>query len=238
MEIWLLSGIVILIASLLQTSTGFGFSVIATPFLLLIYNVHDAIQINLILSITISIYMMSRIKNEIDNLLLIGLIKGSILGVPFGIVTYLFADVRILKITVSIIILFFTALLLLRFKIVQTEKRDMVAGGFSGLFTSSIGMPGPPLLIYFAGIGTEKTTVRSTLLAYYCFIYSISLVLQILFGGTNQTIWLSSLASIPIVALGIILGQLFFKWMTQKTFLVIVYILIFFAGFYLLITSF
>lgn len=234
---WLFSGIVILVASLLQTSTGFGFSVIATPFLLLIYNVHDAIQINLILSITISIYMISKIKNEIDKHLLINLIKGSILGVPFGIFIYLFADVRLLKITVALIILFFTVLLLLHFKIKKTERKDIIAGGFSGLFTSSIGMPGPPLLIYFAGIGTEKATVRSTLLAYYCFIYSISLALQILFGGTNKAIWLSSLASVPIVLIGILLGQMFFKWMNQKAFLTIVYILIFFAGFYLLITS-
>ncbi len=43
--------IIILVASVLQTSTGFGFSILATPFLLLLFKPIEAIQINLILSL-------------------------------------------------------------------------------------------------------------------------------------------------------------------------------------------
>src|SRR5690625_6271974 len=46
--------VIILLASILQTSTGFGFSIMATPFLLLMFEAREAIQINLILSLVIS----------------------------------------------------------------------------------------------------------------------------------------------------------------------------------------
>src|SRR5690625_7919567 len=71
---------IVLVASLLQTSTGYGFSIIGTPFLLLIYPAHTAIQINIILSICLSAFMIFKIRKEVDHSLLVRLIKGSILG--------------------------------------------------------------------------------------------------------------------------------------------------------------
>src|SRR5690625_1691111 len=87
----------VLIASLLQTSTGFGFSVIGTPFLLLIYPVHTAIQINIVLSICLSAFMIFKIRKGVDKSLLIRLIKGSIVGLFCGIFIYLFLDIQLLR---------------------------------------------------------------------------------------------------------------------------------------------
>ncbi len=55
---------IILVASLLQTSTGFGFSILATPFLLLLFEPAEAIQINLILSLVISLALITKIKKR------------------------------------------------------------------------------------------------------------------------------------------------------------------------------
>jgi len=52
---------IILLASILQTSTGFGFSIMATPFLLMIFEPREAIQINLILSLVISTALIAKI---------------------------------------------------------------------------------------------------------------------------------------------------------------------------------
>src|SRR5690625_342870 len=57
--------IIILIASILQTSTGFGFSILATPFLLLLFEPAYAIQINLILSFIISLALITTIQKDI-----------------------------------------------------------------------------------------------------------------------------------------------------------------------------
>ncbi|HLR52325.1 MAG TPA: sulfite exporter TauE/SafE family protein, partial [Candidatus Avamphibacillus sp.] len=109
---------------------------------------------------------------------------------------------------------------------------------FSGIFTTSIGMPGPPLLLYFSGTNTEKETLRSTTLAFYLFIYLASLVLQVLFAGTTKEIWFSSLKALPIVVIGLILGQVIFKWINQRMFQLLTYILLFISGGYLLYQQF
>lgn len=230
--------IIVLVASLLQTSTGYGFSIVGTPFLLLIYPAHMAIQINIILSICLSAFMIFKIRKEIDKSLLVRLIKGSVMGLILGIFIYLFLDIQLLKMNVGALILFLTILLILKLTINRTQNKDFITGGISGLLTTSIGVPGPPLLLYFSGTRIDKTTLRSTTLAYYLFVYFVSLVMQISFGGTSKETWIFSLIAIPPLFAGIMLGQLFFKWISQKVFRIITYIILMFTGVYLLVTSF
>lgn len=229
---------IVLGASFLQAGTGFGFSIMATPFLLLIFEPHHAIQINIILSIFLSIMMMPKIYKEINWILLKRLLFGGLLGLPIGVVIYAFMDVHWLKILISILILLITLLLVFNFKFQQSKQRDIIAGVISGLLTTSIGMPGPPLLIYFSGIGADKTTLRSTTLSFYMFIYTASLFMQIAVSGqSDQFVWNISIYSIPIVIIGTMAGQLLFKRLNRRMFQKITYTLLFLTGSYLLISS-
>jgi len=230
--------LVVLIASILQTSTGYGFSIIGTPFLLLLYPAHMAIQINIILSICLSAVMIFNIRKEVDKTLVIRLIKGSVLGLIAGIFVYLFLDIELLKMTVGVIILILTVLLIFQVTMKQTKKKDYITGGVSGVLTTSIGVPGPPLLLYFSGAGIDKTTLRSTTLAYYLFVYFASLMMQMSFGGTSKETWFFALIALPSLVAGIFLGQWVFKWISQQTFRIITYVILIFTGIYLLITSF
>ena len=226
---------IILVASILQTSTGFGFSILATPFLLLLFKPMEAIQINLILSLFISVALLTKIKEDIDYGILKRFIIGSTVGLPIGIMVFLFLDVKNLMLGIGLIILGLTLLLLLKFRITQTKGKDITIGGLSGMLTSSIGMPGPPLLLYFSGTDTEKAKLRGTTLAFYLFIYFMSLLIQVIFTGTNKTIWLSSLFALPVVFIGLFLGQLLFKLINQNFFRIFTNIILLFTGIYMLI---
>lgn len=227
--------IIILFASILQTSTGFGFSILATPFLLLLFSPMEAIQINLILSLVISCALIRKIRKDIDFQVLKRFVFGSVAGLPIGLLIFLFVDIPRLKLGVSIIILLLTLLLIMKLRIAQTKPRDFIAGGLSGALTISIGMPGPPLLLYFSGTDTEKGKLRGTTLAFYLFIYFISLLIQVIFVGTNQTVWISSGWALPLVFIGLFFGQILYRWINQHYFRIFTYIILLFTGIYLLI---
>ncbi|MFC9598676.1 sulfite exporter TauE/SafE family protein [Peribacillus butanolivorans] len=228
---------IVLVASILQSSTGFGFSIMATPFLLMLFQPQEAIQINIILSLVISISLILKIRNDIDFILLKRFILGSIVGVPLGVLIFVSININALKLGVSILLLILTLLLIGNFRVNPTQFRDFIVGGISGVLTTSIGMPGPPLLLYFTGTDTEKGKLRATTLAFYLFIYFISLITQIIFTGTNKVIWESSLYAIPIVFLGLYIGQIIFKRLNQRVFRIFTYILLIFTGVYLLLES-
>lgn len=184
--------LIVIIASSLQASTGYGFSIVGTPFLLMVFPFHEAIQINIILSICLSSVMIYKIRKEIDLELLKKLIYGSPIGLLAGIFIYLYFETEFITLSVGIIVLILTLLLISNFTVKRTEIKDYTAGGLSGLLTTSIGVPGPPLLLYFSGARIDKTILRSTTLAFYLFVYTASLAMQITFGGTNTEIWISS----------------------------------------------
>ncbi|WP_339228717.1 sulfite exporter TauE/SafE family protein [Oceanobacillus sp. FSL K6-2867] len=229
---------IILVASILQTSTGFGFSIMATPFLLMLFLPQEAIQINIILSLIISIALVYKIRRDIDFKIVKRFTLGSLTGIPVGVIIITaIEDMNIFKLGISILILLLTVLLMLNFKVKPTPIRDFIVGGISGGLTTSVGMPGPPLLLYFTGADTEKAKLRATTLAFYLFIYLVSLITQIIFTGTNIVIWESSLYAVPFVVLGLFLGQLLFKWINQKVFRLFTYILLLFTGIFLLLES-
>ncbi|WP_163969330.1 sulfite exporter TauE/SafE family protein [Oceanobacillus halotolerans] len=236
MEI-IIFGLIILIAAVLQTSTGFGFSIMATPFLLLLFEPREAIQINLVLSLCISLALISKIRKDVNIGMLKRFVIGSVAGLPIGIMTFLLIDVSLLKFVVSIVILVLTILLILHFRITQHKRRDLLVGGVSGSLTTSIGMPGPPLLLYFSGTDTKKETLRGTTLAFYLFIYFSSLVIQVIMAGTSKTVWISSIISLPLIFIGLILGQFLFKWVNQRLFQWFTYTILMITGIYLLMES-
>ncbi|MGF0469302.1 sulfite exporter TauE/SafE family protein [Lysinibacillus fusiformis] len=237
MQELLLYFFIILTASILQTSTGFGFSIMATPFLLLLFSPQEAMQINIVLSLVISCSLIWRVRHDIDTVLLKRIIIGSVVGAPFGSIVFALVDATTFKLIIAILLIGLTFLLMKNFSIQQTSGRDYGVGLISGMFTTSIGMAGPPLLMYFASTHQNKETIRAISLAYYIFIYLISLLSQVTVEGTSTLVWIYSLYALPIVFVGLILGQMLYTRLNQKLFRSLIYLLLVAAGLILFIQS-
>lgn len=228
---------IVLLAAILQTSTGFGFSILATPLLLFLYEPAEAVQINMVLALVISAALIMTIREDVDYGTLKRFIAGSSVGLFIGIAFFIWFDINSLKLFIGLVILLLTILLIFKVRMMKTGRKDMIVGGISGSLTTSIGMPGPPLLLYFSGTDGSKTSVRSTTLAFTLYIYFISLVVQMIFVGTSGTVWKSSLWGLPVVLIGLYLGQVLFSWISQRVFRIITYVILFTTGITLLLDS-
>src|SRR5690625_6195288 len=94
--------LIILCASILQTSTGFGFSIMATPFLLLLFDPREAIQLNLILSLFISSMLIVNIRRDVNWGGFERFVIGGLFGLPFGLTILLLLDITLLRLEVSV----------------------------------------------------------------------------------------------------------------------------------------
>lgn len=263
MSEWALATFIVFLASALQAATGFGFSIMATPFLLLVFNSHDAIQISIIISLFISIVMMPRIWRDVDRELLRRLIVGSAIGGPLGVALFAHFSIFLLKVTVSVVILIVTACLIIRSHkdkksmiavierngssleeqspIINTtsysKRNELMVGFCAGVLTTSIGMPGPPLLLYFNAKSIKKEILRSTTLAFFIFIYTISLIIQAMTVEAKYSVVTSSLILIPVAILGVLIGSTLFKRINQKMFQFTTYIILIYTGIYMLVKT-
>lgn len=64
------AAIIVFSASVLQSAIGFGFAIMATPFLLLVFNSRDVVLMSNILSLIIAALLVPKIKQDIDYNLL------------------------------------------------------------------------------------------------------------------------------------------------------------------------
>lgn len=216
--------LIILFASILQTSSGFGFSIIATTLLLLLFSPQEAIHINILLSLVISFTLIWKVRQDVDFSLLKKIVIGSLIGAPFGSLIFSIVNITTFKFIIAITLIGLTILLIKNFSIQPTTKRDYGVGFFSGLLTTSIGMAGPPLLLYFAGTMKSKEVMRATTLAYYIFIYFIGLLFQLTMKGTSRIVWVNTLYALPILLMGLIAGQVIFNRLDQKLFSRLIYL--------------
>ncbi len=207
---------VVLMAAILQTGIGFGFAIVATPLLSLVYPPQIAIHINITLSLMISVIMLPILARSVDWGMLGRLALGSVAGAPVGLIFYVFADASLMKLAIGIFILCVTALIAFHFDIRQNRRNEYLAGILSGAFTSSIGMPGPPLLIYFAASKADKDTLRATTLTFFLFVFAISLGLQLFAEPVEASVWVDNLVLIPITLVGMVLGQILFRYLSQE----------------------
>ncbi|RQW23000.1 sulfite exporter TauE/SafE family protein [Bacillus sp. C1-1] len=228
---------IVFFASVLQAATGFGFSIIATPFLLFLFAPDVAIQVNLFVSILISLLLFIQIRRDVYLPLIKRLVIGSVIGAPIGVILLQLINETVIKISVGTLLLFVTVLLVLPVKMQQTNVRDLTIGGLSGTLTASIGMPGPPLLAYFAGVKMTKEQIRATTLAFFLLIYPISIGLQWITISINRDVWGLVGLALPAVIAGLIVGHFIFKKMNQALFRNVTYILLLVAGVGLIIES-
>lgn len=230
--------LIILLAATLQSSTGFGFSIVSTPFLLIILEPREAVQISLILALVISLALVKKVKNDVDKGILKRFTFGSIIGLPIGMLIFMLLDIAWLKIGIGILVLLLTFFLVLNIRIKQTNIKDIFIGSASGALTTSIGMSGPPILLYFSGTDTPKEKLRGTTLIYYIFICIMSLFTQVIVAGTTINVWILSALSLPLIALGMFFGEFLFIRINQALFRKLTYALLIFTGVYLLIQQF
>ena len=258
---WLFAGLIVFLASALQASTGFGFAIMATPFLLMIFDSRDCIQLSIFLSLFIALVLTPKLKQQIDHSLLKRLIQGSIWGAPIGIVFFAFVSLEILKAAVSVAILVIGSFLLYQWyqyyypraektkeitevdaleikrrqenNCVKGQKSEFLVGLLSGALTTSLGMPGVPLAIYFSARNIKKEVIRSTTLAFFIVVYLFSILLQVFTVDISVDVLRLTLYLIPTAAAGIFLGNMMFQKLDQRKFQLIVNLILLYTGLHL-----
>lgn len=227
--VWMATFLIILTSAMIQAGTGFGFAIIAIPLLMLIHDAHAAVSLANLLSLASAVALLPQARKEVDTSFLKPLFLGSLIGLPLGGLFFFFIPVFWLKVTVSTIIVIFTLLLIRKVSLPLGNGKRV--GAVSGFFTTSLGMPGPPIVLYLASKNTDKTSFRGTTIVFYSLVYPISLLVQAMTGHLTLDLVEKSSLMIPAIVIGQILGSLIHNKLNQQTFRTVTYVLLMISAF-------
>lgn len=238
-SIWFLAAFIIILASSLQAVTGFGFGIVAIPLLMLIFDAKMAVGVSMVISFFSLVRLSVATRKFIEISLVKNLLSGALLGIPIGIYIFYHFDIKSLKLFISIIVILLSCFLIsgYRFKIKDSIWVDRIVGSVSGVLTSCIGMPGPPIVIFLSNKELPKEDFRATFAFYNSSVYIPSILFLLLIGSLDKAILITALTLLPMAFLGGFIGSKIFPYVSQFYFQKGVPFLVLFTAIYSLITT-
>jgi uncharacterized membrane protein YfcA len=244
---WLLITSVILLASTLQSMTGFGFAVLAVPLLVPLLPPRHAVALIAVLSTATTVLAWWRIRAETAPGWIGRLFPAGLLGIPLGLVALVSLPADGLRVVVGLSSLAIAGVLLWSHTATaasgpvagvpathdQHRRRRWaiwLAGLASGVLAGGLGMPGPPIMVLLQYAGMPKHTYRATALGYFTLLYPVTLLVMVAQGVLSGQIVAESVTYLPAVLGGIVLGHTAHRRVPQRAFTRIVLLLLAAAG--------
>lgn len=226
----------------IQAATGFGFAIVAAPFFLGLLNSSSAITVLVLLHIVQTAIMVPGLWREAPRRLLVLLVAGGLVGCLIGLAVFRYLDVKALKLAIGAAIIVATALLVLResgalSRLVHPPRDGrphvwpgVTTGIASGLMTSILVMPGPPLMLLMAAEPHPKAETRALSLTFFGLCYVFVSSLHAATGLLDKGVLALVAVLAPAVWLGTVLGTRASVHFTEARFRVAVLALLVLSG--------
>jgi len=223
---------IVVVAGFLQGLTGFGFVLIALPLLGLFIGIKTIIPLVILLALCISMTLSVQLRSSINLKSIYGLMAATIPGIPLGVYTLKHIPAEMLAIIVGIIMVAFTSYQLLA---KPTAKQlgipsTILAGFVSGVLAGSIGAGGPPVIVYSSLQPWTKDQAKATLAFYFAISGAMVSITHAYTGLITQEVLKLFLISIPALIVGILLGSIAYKKLSDHGYKKLAFIIVFILG--------
>ena len=219
---------IILAAGVVKGTTGFGFALVATPLLLLLWEPKTLVPVFIPLSIVADTFIVMQTWRQVEWGKVLPLVVTGVVGVPLGTYVLLVAPSETLRIAVAGIALTVATLVLLGITVPIRRERiaSGVTGFLSGLLSTSTTMSGPPVVLLMINQGWNRQTFRACLGMFF-FVLQLFAIASLTLAGslTLQTLAVSAILW-PSVIVGSALALLILPRISQRVFMRIAIVLV------------
>jgi uncharacterized membrane protein YfcA len=167
--VYLLAVAVSVFGGFLGGCIGFGMAMVIVPVMLLVLPGATVVPLMVGISLINSSSILWSIRKEVQFRLVGPLVLGCALGIPLGIELLTYFDGPRLKVGVGVVLIVLATLMLLDWTHpMKNAAPGLFSVGFlSGLMTGSIGIGGPPVVLFLANQDTPRDVFRANLIAYF-----------------------------------------------------------------------
>jgi hypothetical protein len=220
--------LVIFVATLIRSAFGFGEALVAVPLLAIRLQISVAAPLAVLVSITIAALIIVQDWRHIHLRSAGWLVAATLFGIPLGLLLLTEGNPRVVKGTLAIIIMAFSAYALIGRKPPELHSDNRVwllgCGFLAGIMGGAYGMNGPPLAIYGAMRRWSAQHFRATLQGYFLPASVIGMIGYWLAGLWVGSVTRYYLLSLPLVIPAIWLGRVINHRMRGHAFLKFVHV--------------
>jgi hypothetical protein len=209
MNVYIFVPLIFFIAGYLQGLTGFGSALIAMPLLSFFLDIKTAVAVCTLCGVLINLHMTLNLCCYVRIKKIVPLFLGCIPGTLAGTLLIKFVDGHIITLLLGILVTSYSLYCLL-IKPVTLNLRPAwgaVAGFFTGVVAASVSAGGPPTIIYASLMGWKKNDFKATLASFFLASAIMAASGHLISGITTFYVFKLFLASLPLVMLGVYMGN-------------------------------
>ncbi len=211
---------VMLAASTVYSTVGFGIGVSGSPLLLLLFEPQTSVLIVNTSGLFVFAWLAWHTRRSLDRRDLAPMIAAGIAGVPGGVLVLALASASVLRITITVLILMLAAAVALNVRAPDSGSRWTVLGaGFVGsTFINATGVGGPLIALTLLARGGTRDEVRCAASVFFFVVGSVAAAGYALAGlYTIERVVLIA-AAVPAVLAGFGVSHLLTKDMNEAVF--------------------
>jgi hypothetical protein len=196
------------VAAFIRGYTGFGSSLLWVPSLSLVLPPVAVVPVTFLLELAVSLHLLPAIRRRVHWRSLCWIWAGAVVGVPAGLAALvsLPADMTRGAVAVTVIV---AALLLWRGKVLMGTLAwpgTAAVGLVAGLLTGSVGIPGPPVFLYYLAAPLPLDVGRASIIAYLVVLAPVACLFAALNGMLDLAAAVRAALLLPVVLAGSWLG--------------------------------
>lgn len=200
--------VVVLLAATVQSTTGFGFSLLAVPLLSLAIPTELAVVVAATLGTLTSSAQAIGERAHGDRPTILRMLVGAAVGAPFGLLVLTVASNRQLKFGLAAVIFAFLIINLRGITIRRGSRAvDLVAGVVSGVLNTSLSTNGPPLVMALHARHLAPRVFRGTISAVFAGTGVITLGLFLASGRFTTDARELLMVAVPTMVIGYVIGS-------------------------------
>ena len=190
-------------AAVVQTVTGFGFSLLAVPPLTLVIGPADAVAVALVLLVPANVLLTASEWRDVDRPAAARLLTGAVFGLPVGLALIRVASADALRVAVSVAVVVSIGVIVTGRPRVAGGPRTLIAAGFlTGALTTSITTNGPPTVLALQARGPTPSAFRPTVGAVLAAASAVGVGLFALDDRLGGQVPTAVAAGLPALAVG------------------------------------
>lgn len=196
-------------ASFVRGLTGFGMAILLVPVLALALLPTDAVMLGNFMSLMIGLLEIRFLAREAERTAwtISGLVA---LTAPIGLLLLAVTSADVARVVIALIA--FSAFLGILLPRRSAEVPGIAATGsvgvISGLMTGYAGMPGPPVVPYYASRNLPRTVIKASMLLIFTVAAGIALIAGGIMGLLRAELAVLALILLPVILAGNRLGMM------------------------------
>lgn len=211
-ENYLLIVLVILFSGFIRGFLGFGSGLITIPILSYLYSPIFAMVFNIAIEIPATIYLTYVGAKSCKFKEISPMFFAMMLTIPIGTIFLISVNEQLIKIIMSILVIFFVILIATGWKLKASITKYVltISGVISGLMQGATGMGGPPYATVLLSKGDSDNVTRGNILIISTGIVISAIISFYMFNLFTKELLLTGLITSPIYILATYTGTKFF----------------------------